>query len=70
MMLSAHGEHSGARRIAFVEDGDLGSGIAAELQRQERQQHGLAGARRTDDEHVPDIADMGGEPERRRREFH
>ena len=64
--VAAHGEHRGARRPALVEDEDLRAGIAAELQREQRQQHRLAGAGRADDQHVADVADMGRQPERGR----
>src|SRR3546814_4230251 len=64
MMRAAHREHGGACRKAFVEDIDLGVRIAAELKRQQREQHRLAGAGRADDDLMTDVADMGGEPER------
>ena len=41
-------------------------GVAAELQRHQRQQHGLAGAGRADDERVADVADMQRKAERGR----
>ena len=49
MVLPTHGEHSGARRIALVEDGDLRAGIAPELQCDQRQEHRFACASWTDD---------------------
>jgi hypothetical protein len=56
----------GADRAAEIEGEDLRARIAAELQRHERQQHGLAGAGRPDDQRMADIADMKGKPERGR----
>ena len=55
-----------ARRAALVEQDDLGADEAAELQGEHRQQHRLAGAGRTDDQRVADVADVQVEPERRR----
>ena len=66
MVRAAHGEHGGAGRKALVEDVDLGVEITTELQRDQRQQHRLARARRADDHHVADIADVRRKPERRR----
>ena len=63
---SAHAECGGTGRPAFVEDRDLGVGIAAELQSDQRQQNRLARAGRANDDRVPDITDMGDEPEGRR----
>ena len=59
-------ERCAARRGALVEDEDLSVRIAAELQREEREQDRLAGAGRPDHHHVPDISLMGDQPERRR----
>ena len=56
--VAAHGERRGADRAAEVEGEDLGAGVAAELQRHQRQQHRFAGAGRADDERMADIADM------------
>ena len=64
--VAAHGERGRADRAAEIEGEDLGAGIAAELQRHQREQHALAGAGRADDQRVADIADMEREPERRR----
>ena len=58
MPVAAHGERGRADRAAEVEGEDLASRIAAELQRHQRQQHGLAGAGRTDHQRMADIADM------------
>ena len=44
----------------------LGTGIAAELKRDEAQQYRLACAGRADHHHVADIADMSRQAERRR----
>ena len=56
--IAAHGERGGPDAAAEVEGEDLRAGIAAELQRHQRQQHALAGAGRPDDQRVADIADM------------
>ena len=64
--VAAHGERRGADRAAEVEGEDLRAGIAAELQRHQRQQHALAGAGRADHQRMADIADMEREAERRR----
>ena len=44
--VAAHGERGGADRAAEIERENLRAGIAAELQRHQRQQHALAGAGR------------------------
>ena len=59
--VAAHGERGRADRAAEIEGEDLRAGIAAELQRHQRQQHALAGAGRADDQRVADIADMEAE---------
>ena len=64
--VAAHRERRGADRAAEIEGEDLRAGVAAELQRHQRQQHALAGAGRADDQRVADIADMEREAERRR----
>ena len=66
MPIAVHRERRGADRTAKVEGEHLGLVIAAELQRHESQQHGLARSRGADDERMADIADMEREPERRR----
>lgn len=66
MVGSAHGQHGGAGGVSLVEDEHLGTDIASELQRHQRQQHGLAGPGGSDDQHVADVADMGGQAERGR----
>ena len=65
MPVAAHGERGRADRAAEIEGKDLGSRVAPELQRHQRQQHALAGAGRSDHEGVPDVADVQREPERR-----
>src|SRR3546814_12319144 len=65
-MRAAHREHRGARREALVENIDLRVGITAELKREQAEQHRLAGTRRSDDHHMPNVADMRGQAERRR----
>src|SRR3546814_3170115 len=65
-LFRSHGERGGADRSAKVEGEDLGLWIAPELQRHERQQHRFAGAGRSDDQRVADIANMDGKPERGR----
>jgi hypothetical protein len=62
--IPAHGERRGPDRSPEIEGEHLGPGIAAELQRHQRQQHALAGTRRSDHEGMPDVTDMQGEPER------
>ena len=64
--VAAHRERRGADRAAEVEGENLGAGVAAELQRHQREQHRFAGACRPDDERMADIADMEAEAERRR----
>ena len=64
--VAAHGEHGRTDGAAEIEREDLGAGVAAELERHQRQQHRLAGAGRTDDERMADIADVKGKPERGR----
>src|SRR3546814_20692225 len=66
MMRAAHRQHRSARAVALVEDIDLYARVAATLERYEAQQHRLARTRGPHDHHLPDLADMGGEPERRR----
>ena len=58
MPVTAHGDRGGSDRSAEIEGEDLRAGIAAELQRHQRQQYGLAGACRSDHQRVTDIADM------------
>ena len=58
MPVATHGERGRTDRAAEVEGEDLATGIAAELQRHQRQQHGLAGAGRTHHQRVADIAHM------------
>src|SRR3546814_12706632 len=65
-LFRSHGERGCADRSAKVEGEDLGLWIAPELQRHERQQHRFAGAGRSDDQRVADIANMDGKPERGR----
>src|SRR3546814_4396692 len=65
-MGAAVSEHCGACRNPLVEDIDLRLPVAPELEREGREQHGLARAGWANDQHVPDVADMSREPERRR----
>ena len=62
----AHRERGGTDRTAEVEGKNLGTGVSAELQRHQCQQHRLAGAGRSDHERVTNIADVEAEAERRR----
>ena len=64
MPVAAHGERGCPDRSPEIEGEHLRSRVASKLQRHQREQHGLARASRTDDESMPDIADMEGEPER------
>ena len=63
--LAAHGEGGGAGRASAVEEDDLRTAEAAELQGEQRQQHRLARSGGADDEGMADIADVQIEPERR-----
>ena len=63
--IPTHRERRGADGTAEVEGEYLRLVVAPELQRHEGQQHGLARARRADNERMADISDMQGEPERR-----
>src|SRR3546814_5460624 len=65
-MRAAHREHRGARREALIENIDLRARITAELKREQAEQHRFSGTRRSDDHHMPDVADMRGQAERRR----
>jgi hypothetical protein len=56
--IAAHRQRGGTDRAAKIEGEDLCAGIALELQRHQREQDALAGAGRTDDQRVADIADM------------
>src|SRR3546814_7552737 len=60
-MLAAHREHRGARREALIENIDLRARITAELKREQAEQHRFSGTRRSDDHHMPDVADMRGQ---------
>ena len=62
--VTATSKRSRTDRAAEVEREYLRCGVPAELQRHERQQHGLARAGRADDEGVADVADVKGKPER------
>ena len=64
--VAAHGERGRADRAAEIEGEHLGAGVAAELQRHQREQHALARAGRADDQRVADIADMKRKAEGRR----
>ena len=64
--VAAHRERGRADAAAEVEGKDLRTRIAPELECHQRQQHGLAGAGRADDQRVADVADMKGKPERGR----
>ena len=66
MPVATHGNRRRADGAAEVEGEDLDHGVAAELQRHQRQQHRLAGTGRPDDQGVADVADMEREPERGR----
>ena len=66
MPVAAHRQRRGPDRAAEIESENLGARVAAELQRHQRQQHGLPRAGRSDDQGVADIADMEREAERRR----
>ena len=64
--VATHGECGGADRAAEVESKNLIVRIAPELQRHQREQHGFAGAGRTDHQGMADIADMERKPKWRR----
>ncbi len=55
---TAHGQGSGADTAAEIEGKDLGRGVAAELQRHQRQHHGFAGTGRAGHQRMADIGDM------------
>src|SRR3546814_4756909 len=59
VMRAAHRQHGGSCRKPLVEDVDLRVRVAPELERDQREQDGLAGAGRPDHQHVPDLTDMG-----------
>src|SRR3546814_20413200 len=63
MMRTAHRQHRSTCRESLVEDIDLAVRIAAELEREQRQQYRFAGTSRPYHHHMPDVADMGVEPE-------
>ena len=63
MPVAPHGDGRCADRAAEVERNDLRRAVAAELQRDERQQDRLTGARRSDDQRVADISNMQRKPE-------
>jgi hypothetical protein len=63
--IAAHRERRGADRAPEIEGENLRARVAPELQRHQRQQHALAGASRSDDQRVTDIADMERKAERR-----
>src|SRR3546814_13173698 len=65
-MRAAHRQHGGSCRKPLVEDVDLRVRVAPELERDQREQDGLAGAGRPDHQHVPDITDMGRQAKRGR----
>src|SRR3546814_7921959 len=66
VMRAAHREHRGARREALIENIDLRARITAELKREQAEQHRFSGTRRSDDHHMPAVADMRGQAARRR----
>ena len=59
MMRAAHRQYGRAGGPALVEDVELRLRVAAELKRDEGQQHGLARSGRANNEHMADIAYMG-----------
>jgi len=63
---TAHRQHDRPRGKTLVEDIDLRVRVTPELKRNQREQHRFAGACRPDHQHVPDVADMGRQAERRR----
>ena len=66
MPVAAHGEGGGADRAPEIEGEDLGSRVAAELQRHEREENRFARPGRPDHQRVADIADVEREAEGRR----
>ena len=65
VMLAAEAQYRGPRRSAFIEDEDTRPGIAPKLQRKHREQYRLPGPRRSHDQGVADVADMGHQPKGR-----
>src|SRR3546814_7858473 len=61
MMRTAHRQHRSTCRESLVEDIDLAVRIAAELEREQRQQYRFAGTSRPYHHHMPDVADMRSE---------
>ena len=66
MPVPAHGEDCGPDGAPEIKSEDLRAGIAAELQRHQREQNGLARAGRPDDQCMANIAHMERQAERRR----
>src|SRR3546814_14711251 len=64
MVCATHRQHRGARRKSLVKYIDLRTIVASELKCEQREQHRFAGAGRSDDQHMADVADVRAEPKR------
>src|SRR3546814_9517701 len=64
--VAAHRQRRHPDRAAEIEGEHLAGLIAAELHGDQREQHRFAGAGRSDDQGMADVADMQREAERRR----
>src|SRR3546814_2776634 len=62
MVCATHRQHRGARRKSLVKYIDLRTIVASELKCEQREQHRFAGAGRSDDQHMADVADVRAEP--------
>src|SRR5215468_6704410 len=64
MPIATHSDGGGADRATKIECEDLRSGIAPELERDQRQQYGFAGARRSNHQSMSDVSNVKGEAKR------
>src|SRR3546814_17472532 len=64
MVCATHRQYRGARRKSLVKYIDLRTIVASELKCEQREQHRFAGAGRSDDQHMADVADVRAEPKR------
>src|SRR3546814_10945950 len=64
MVCATHRQHRGARRKSLVKYIDLRTIVASELKCEQREQHRFAGAGRSDDQHMAEVADVRAEPKR------
>src|SRR5262245_39300977 len=64
MPIATHSDGGSAYRATKVECEDLRSGIAPELERDQRQQYGFAGACRSNHQSMSDVSNVKGEAKR------